>query len=579
MDESHLPASPNTVSRKQNLALIADDDITNRLVLKSMLRKKGFDVVEAENGEQAVNLFRQHQPDIIFMDIMMPVMDGYEATRHIKLMSDEDFVPIIFLTAITDEKQLARCIEVGGDDFLTKPFSKILLNAKIDSMERIRELHRQVGGLYRQIQHEEEIAERVFSNAVTRGNVDIEQMETLLQPAAIFSGDMLLTAFSPSRDIHLLLADFTGHGLSAALGALPASEVFRSMTAKGFAIEEILNTMNNKLHVLLPTGMFMTAQFVTISHDLDHVTVCNCGMPDILLLGNRGRKIKHRIKSAGLPLGIDPDFDYSSMSEHVDLEIGDRVVLVSDGVHEASNQSGQLFGQARFEQALSGSRGSMERLKSELDEFCASTPQSDDISLIEVHCIPEILPAWDLDMLLNEHAGDIAGEDPVEDNNLVEFSLVFNGTALVSADPIPQIVSHLQSLSENTIPHQALFTILTELFVNALDHGVLDLDSTMKGDAEGFLRYFKERELRINSLQSGFIRFDIEMYQREKQVQLIIRVEDSGQGFDYSRISLSEGEEGELSGRGIRLLQQLCDSVSYSGSGNQVEVVYRWDIE
>ena len=88
------------------LALIVDDELTNRMILRSLLKKQGYDSVEAENGRQAVELFRERQPDIIFMDVMMPEMDGYEATRIIKAEAGNRFIPVIFLTAVTDEESL-----------------------------------------------------------------------------------------------------------------------------------------------------------------------------------------------------------------------------------------------------------------------------------------------------------------------------------------------------------------------------------------------------------------------------------------------------------------------------------------
>lgn len=80
-------------------ALIVEDEITNRLILKKLLQKHGYVVIEAENGRQAVSLFEEQQPDIVFMDVMMPEMDGYEATVQIKQRAGDSFVPIIFLTA------------------------------------------------------------------------------------------------------------------------------------------------------------------------------------------------------------------------------------------------------------------------------------------------------------------------------------------------------------------------------------------------------------------------------------------------------------------------------------------------
>jgi CheY-like chemotaxis protein len=124
----------------RRLALIVEDENTNRLILKSLLKKRGYEVIEAVNGAEAVDRFTHHEPDIIFMDVLMPVMDGYEATRRIKQLAGDRFIPVIFLTAMSDEKALARCVEAGGDDFLAKPFSFTLLSAKLTAMERIHAL-------------------------------------------------------------------------------------------------------------------------------------------------------------------------------------------------------------------------------------------------------------------------------------------------------------------------------------------------------------------------------------------------------------------------------------------------------
>jgi len=111
--------------------LIVDDDATNRMVLGAYLKNDGFQIVSANDGKTAVDLFQSESPDLILMDIMMPVMDGYESTIQIKSLSGDRFIPIIFLTAMTDEKALTRCVEVGGDDFLTKPYNRTILKSKI----------------------------------------------------------------------------------------------------------------------------------------------------------------------------------------------------------------------------------------------------------------------------------------------------------------------------------------------------------------------------------------------------------------------------------------------------------------
>ncbi|MET0090840.1 MAG: fused response regulator/phosphatase [Candidatus Thiodiazotropha sp.] len=296
--------------KPHGLALIVEDEITNRMILKALLNKRGYQVIEAENGAEAVAVFQEHEPDIIFMDVMMPVMDGYLATEKIKELAGDHFIPVIFLTAMSDERAVARCIEAGDDDFLSKPYSQTILSAKMQAMERIRTLHQDTRALYSRMQRDEEIAEQVFSGAVVAGNVALEHIHTLLKPASVFSGDLMLTAFAPSHDLYVLLGDFTGQGLAAALGALPTSEAFRSMTAKGFAPQQILYAINNKLHSLLPSGMFLAVQFVKVDHQLDHITIINCGMPDCYLVEQQTGMIKERIKSRSLPLGIAPDLEF-----------------------------------------------------------------------------------------------------------------------------------------------------------------------------------------------------------------------------------------------------------------------------
>ena len=137
------PVVPNNPAASSSpfTVLIADDDRINRMVLHAMLQKDGHTVYVAENGQEAVSLFEQHQPDLVLMDVMMPYMDGYEATSRIKALTGERFVPVIFLTAMTDAQALVHCVECGGDDFLHKPYKHAILKAKIAALERVRQLY------------------------------------------------------------------------------------------------------------------------------------------------------------------------------------------------------------------------------------------------------------------------------------------------------------------------------------------------------------------------------------------------------------------------------------------------------
>ncbi|KRT55970.1 Response regulator receiver domain-containing protein [endosymbiont of Ridgeia piscesae] len=580
MIETVKADAPNLKLR--GTALVADDELSNRVILNALLKKLGYQVIQAVDGADAVEKFRQHSIDIVLMDVMMPVMDGYAATEIIKSETADKFIPVLFLTAMTDDKALARCIEVGGDDFLTKPYNHTVLSAKIQSMERIQNLHQDIRMLYNRMQMDEEIAEQVFSGAVLAGNVVLDQISHLHKPASIFSGDIMLTAYSPSHDLHVLLGDFTGHGLAAALGALPTSEVFRSMTAKGFSPPQILQGINSKLHKMLPTGMFLAAQFVKISASLDYITVFNCGMPDLFVIDGNTRRIKNRLESRSMPLGIIPDSNFQEDAQHIRVGLSDRVLLTTDGVSEARDPTGEYFGSERLITAIeqSGEQAFiLDNVSSALDRFCSDAPQDDDITMVELPLLPELLPSWRVDQLLAEQTHVDPNSLLDHDSDSVEFHITLRGMQLRKADPVPLLINYIQEMVGIRTHNQVLFTILTELFINALDHGVLGLDSSLKEGPDGFTRYFEERDRMLSQLNEGSVHIGLRIHPQANGGWIVIQIEDSGPGFDFANATSAQGEKPLFSGRGIQLLSSLCESFSYLEPGNRAEAIYAWTNE
>jgi CheY-like chemotaxis protein len=559
-------------------ALIADDERTNRIMIGAILKQIGYEVIQAENGSEAVELFRNESPDIILMDVMMPVMNGYDAVRTIKSIQSDKFTPVIFLTGVTGEDDLAKCIEVGGDDFLTKPISTTLLKAKIQSMERFSSLHSEVNMLYARTQQDQRMAEEVFAGAVVSDNVALHSIHTLLKPAELFSGDVLLSAYSPSGDLNVLMGDFTGHGLAAALGAMPASEVFRAMTNKGYSTQQILSAINSKLLGLLPTGMFMATQFITVANTLDHVSVCNCGMPDILFLDGNNSEIKHRVSSNGIPLGISDEIEFSDLIEIINVNHGDKILLTTDGVIEAVNKNKEQFGIHKLEQAIlnAPAKGSViEYISRSLNDHCGSASQADDISLAEIPCSSELLPNLNRELAKAIHKADSAYDPNFE--GAIEFVLTLHGNRLCDADPIPLLINHINEIDGLGSHRRVLYTIMTELYSNALDHGVLGLNSSLKNSQDGFTQYFTEREKRLETLADGYIRISLSSHLSPSGGEITITISDSGSGFDYKNYQCDNSDESRLFGRGLQLIKELCSSLNFLEPGNQVEAVYSWN--
>lgn len=122
--------------------MVVEDQRVVRAKLAAMIERMGHQVFQAENGEQGVALWSSERPDLVLMDAIMPVQDGYAAARRIRALEPDGWTPIIFLSAAEADQDLERGIDAGGDDYLVKPVSFVVLHAKIRAMQRIDDMRR-----------------------------------------------------------------------------------------------------------------------------------------------------------------------------------------------------------------------------------------------------------------------------------------------------------------------------------------------------------------------------------------------------------------------------------------------------
>ncbi len=583
MEEAALPRSGEQVLDLPPLTLlVVDDDATGRAILRALLEQDGHRVIEAEDGAGAVAAFSEHRPDMVLMDVMMPEMDGYQATTLIKSMSTDRFTPVLFVTAVLDDESLALCVACGGDDFIAKPLNRFLLRAKLAAMERMRRLYQELTeqrdallAHHQRLQTEHEVAERVFSKILHANPLDIENLRVHLAPMEITNGDVVFSARRPlGSGRHLLLGDFTGHGLSAALGAMPVSDIFYAMTERGFSLRAITLEINKKLREKLPTGLFMACALVHHDPAAGRLEVFNCGLPDVLVVDRRGG-LKARIPSANLPLGVIGSEELTLRAETIDVAPGDRVFLYSDGLIEAVDEHGEMFGEARLLAEIEAGHPPhrlFERIRAAVDAFRGEARQSDDITLVEMLCLG-VTGATRSDEA--PEASPRAGQVQRPEQRVWCMALELGPEALGDFD-LNQFMSQAMACMPRLQPYATeLFTVLAELYSNALEHGVLGLDSGLKADPLGFARYYEERARRLEGLREGRIRLELSLLSQEARDAVQIVVEDSGPGFDYRARMDREAQAGEACGRGLTLLRSLCADIRWLGEGNRVVATYR----
>lgn len=565
---------------KRSTVLIADDNDADRLLLSALLKADGYLVISVADGAEAVKEFQERQPQIVLLDVLMPKLDGHEVARQIKALAGERFVSIIFVTSLKLPEDLARCVDAGGDDFLSKPYEHVILRAKLAVLERQRLTHEtmlqqrdHIARLNAHLMHEQATAKAVMDRVVHTGSLDSQNVKYLVSPLAVFNGDVLLAEFNPGGDLFVFVGDFTGHGLAAGIGAMPLADVFYSMTQKGFSVGDLMREANNKLVDILPSGYFCCATLVRICYAKGMMEYWGGGLPAGYLVRDQPRQLD-RLSSDHLPLGILGPEKFSCKTQMLEFLPGDQLLLFTDGLLEARGADGEMFGERRLEGLLSAQEslaGLFDTVRDATRERRGIVARDDDVTLIAVEMLEPL-----------EHI-----IEPLDNVLLVpcvpqswRFSYELGPDSLQGFNPLPLMHQIVMEVPELCNAAGQLYSVLAEAYSNALEHGVLGLASLDKSDAAGFADYYRRRDKALRDLESGFIRFEFDCRSTLIDGQLSIRVVDSGPGFDY-RQRISAVEDGtydrDYHGRGLPLLKRMCDSVHYLGDGNILEMILRWE--
>ena len=556
--------------------LIHVGDVNNFQELLRFLDCKDYELELCLKEQDVVETCKHFKPDLILIDTVTSDKDGFDVAKKINEESCAVFVPVVFLGTQYSDQKLAKCIDSGGVGLLCQPYNSAVLKSKIITFIHLAKLEQEKKtqqyelDLYRQeLEANYEIAIDVFKNVIHSDALDSDGVRYSISPTSIFNGDILLAANRPSGEFQVMLGDFTGHGISAAIGTIPVADIFYGMTAKGFGISEIIIEINRKVKKILPRGLFLAACFFEYDLGSDKLSIWNAGLPDVLMYDASGSEVKYKFSSRNYPLGISDTISYTTSVENYYIKDGERLILFTDGIIEAKNADGMMYG-------LDGVIGGIKNIQTEsvlellldnMTEFTQGVKQADDATILEVDFKRLQVPVESTET--NNSCVHIF-------NSNWSIDYIFESTILKVYDPLPNMIQMIMDVQKLNCHKQNIFIIIKELFVNALDHGLLGLSSEIKSAEDGFSKYVQEREGRLKSLSEGEITVSIKHSGNSKGGILDVYIKDTGEGFDSDLASRRLAADSGYHGRGIFMVDAICKNLEYSDNGRQVHASYEW---
>lgn len=265
-------------------------------------------------------------------------------------------------------------------------YSEMQMRDRLHTLnERLSETDQELARHQELFECERELAAHVHLSLTAGSDTDIPNVKVWSKPVNSLSGDLILTIRTPDERVYLFLGDFTGHGLPAALGAVPATHIFLTMARKGIDIETIAAELHTRLSSLLPIDYFCCAALVCVDTSLGEMRVVNAGLPPLLLKRRAGNAVIE-FASKYTPLGVGDEPVQPGNAVHARLADGDSLFLYTDGIIELTNPRDEQWGTQRLsafvaEDCAEGS--SITRLQQVCEAFTEGTPAADDISVIE----------------------------------------------------------------------------------------------------------------------------------------------------------------------------------------------------
>ena len=382
--------------------LFVDDNEDNRYTLVQRLKRQGYaNLTTAANGREALDLLRARPFDLVLLDVTMPEMNGYEVLQSLKADFRLRDVPVIMISAVDQVESVVRCIELGAEDYLPKPFNPTLLKARVGASLEKKRLRDDLVAHLDRVELELQTAREIqlgmvpaeFPPAPPPAVLDVH---AALHPAREIGGDLYDFFYSDPRTLCVAIADVAGKGAPAALFMARTKTLVRMVATLLPGAndprprpDEVVARVNDELCRDNASLIFVTLFFAMLDLPSRTLAYCNAGhnLPYVI---DAAGTVSAVVEARGKPLGIRPAAPYATAART--LAPGDCLYLFTDGITEASDAAGRLFEEARLEASLRATarapaREIVEASIARVRDFVGDTPQSDDIAAMAIRLV------------------------------------------------------------------------------------------------------------------------------------------------------------------------------------------------
>ena len=378
--------------------LLIDDDDTIRLLLERTLKRQGYDVICAREGEEGLIKAKELHPAIIICDWVMPMISGLEVCRQVKSIPELATTFFILLTSLGSVDDRVKGLDAGADDFLCKPIEMNEFIARIRSGLRLHQLSQDLTEQKRLLETElAEAAEYVSSILPEPLQHPSLTINSRFIPSSQLGGDGFDYFWLDDHHLALYLLDVSGHGLRAALPALAVINLLRSQNLSFinyYHPNEVLTGLNQAFQMTDTNDKYFTIWYGVYNCQNRQLIYATAGHPPGMLLTSNSKDelAITQLKTPGLPVGMFPDASY--VNQHLSINKLSRLYIFSDGIYEIEQKDGTILGLNNFLSLLKDytqkQPDNLDHLISCLKLCHCQEKFDDDLSIIEVSFVDSV---------------------------------------------------------------------------------------------------------------------------------------------------------------------------------------------